>query len=197
VNGVATATAALEPQLDQFGARAMVLTLLFLLVVIVLGIVAAAATKPATFRVQRSTTINTPPERIFPLINDFQNFGRWSPWEHLDPQMQRTITGPPSGVGAVYAWSGNSKAGAGRMEILESTPSSRLVMKLDFLKPFEAHNTAEYTLQREGDATRVTWAMYGPSPFASKVMQVFISMDTMLGRDFEKGLTQMKAAAEQ
>ncbi len=174
----------------------MVLTLLFLLIAIVLGVVAAAASKPATFRVERSTTINAPPEKIFPLINDFHHFGRWSPWEHLDPQMQRSITGPENGVGAVYAWSGNAKAGAGRMEILESAPSSRLVLKLDFLKPFKAHNTAEYTLKPEGDTTRVTWAMYGPSPFVSKVMQVFVSMDSMLGRDFEKGLTQMKAAAE-
>ena len=172
------------------------LILLLLLLALVAGVVASAASKPDFFRVERSTTIGTSPERIFPLINDFHNFGRWSPWEHLDPQMQRSITGPPSGQGASYAWSGNAKAGAGRMEILESSPSTRVVMKLDFIKPFEGHNTAEYTLAADGASTTVTWAMYGPTPFVSKVMQVFVSMDKLIGKDFERGLSQMKAAAE-
>ena len=172
------------------------LILLLLLLALIAAVAAAASTKPDAFRVERSTTIHANPERIFPLINDFNNFGRWSPWEHLDPQMQRSITGPPSGQGASYAWSGNAKAGAGRMEILESSPSTRVVMKLDFIKPFEGHNTAEYTLETEGASTRVTWVMHGPTPFVSKVMQVFVSMDTLIGKDFERGLSQMKAAAE-
>lgn len=174
----------------------MIKQLLAVVLVIVIIIIIRAATNPDTFRVERSITIKAPPERIFHLIDDFHNFGAWSPWEHLDPAMQRSITGTPSGKGAVYEWSGNAKAGAGRMEILESTPSSRVKMQLDFLKPFRNRNTAEYTLTPQGDATKVTWAMYGPSPFISKIMQVFVTMDKMIGGDFDKGLAAMKAAAE-
>lgn len=170
------------------------LALVVLVIVIVLSIVASR--KPDSFRVERSTTIHATPEKVFGLINDFHNFGLWSPWEKLDPNLSRSITGAPTGKGAVYEWSGNMKAGVGRMEILESTPSSRIVMKLNFIKPFESQSTAEYTLQPAGDSTKVTWAMHGPSPFVSKVMQVFVTMDGMLGPDFEKGLTQMKAVAE-
>ena len=110
--------------------------------------------------------------------------------------MKRTFSGAPSGKGSVYAWEGNSKVGAGRMEILESTPSNKLLIKLDFIKPFEGHNTAEYTLVPSGDTTQVTWAMYGPAPYVSKLMGVFVSMDSMIGKDFEAGLANLKAAAE-
>jgi hypothetical protein len=110
--------------------------------------------------------------------------------------MKRSFSGAPSGKGAAYAWEGNSKVGSGRMEILESTPSSRLLIKLDFISPFEGHNTAEYTLVPTTDGTRVTWAMYGPAPFVSKLMGVFVSMDSMIGKDFEAGLANLKAAAE-
>ena len=170
--------------------------LLIVLVVIVAIVCIRAATRPDTFRVERSITIKAPPEKIYGLINDFHNFGTWSPWEHLDPTMQRSITGAATGKGAVYEWSGNSKAGAGRMEILESTPSSRVLMSLDFLKPIKSSSQAEYTLVPHGDSTKVTWAMYGPSPFVSKIMQVFVTMDKMIGGDFEKGLAAMKTAAE-
>lgn len=165
-------------------------------IAIVAMLVISALRKPDTFRVERSVVINAPAEKIFPLVNDFHNFGRWSPWEKLDPKMSKSITGAPSGKGAVYEWSGNGKAGAGRMEITESTPSSRIVVKLDFVKPIEGHNIAEYTFTPEGSGTKVTWAMHGPSPFVSKVMQVFLTMDDMIGGDFESGLTAMKAAAE-
>ena len=110
--------------------------------------------------------------------------------------MKRTFIGAPSGKGAAYAWEGNSKVGAGRMEIIESTPPAKLLVKLDFQKPFEGHNTAEYTLVPSADGTRVTWAMYGPAPYISKLMGVFVSMDSMIGKDFEAGLANLKAAAE-
>ena len=174
----------------------MIKQLLAVVLVIVIIILIRAATKPDTFRVERAITIKAPPERIFSLIDDFHNFGVWSPWEHLDPAMQRSITGAPSGKGAVYEWSGNAKAGAGRMEILESTTPSRVKMQLDFFKPFKNRNTAEYTLTPQGDSTKVTWAMYGPSPFISKIMQVFVTMDKMIGGDFDKGLAAMKSATE-
>lgn len=175
----------------------MIKQLLLVILTIVAIIAIRAATIPGTFRVERSVTIQAPPEKVFALINDFHNFGKWSPWEQLDPKMERSITGAPTGVGAVYQWSGDSKAGAGRMEITESTPSSRILVKLDFTEPIASSNTAEYTLIPKNDSTRVTWAMYGPSPFLSKVMQVFVTMDDMIGGDFEKGLASMKTVAEQ
>jgi hypothetical protein len=171
----------------------IILIVVVALVVLLLGV---AAMKPDSFRVERRTSIEAPPETIFPLINDFHNWAAWSPWEKLDPAMKRSYSGPQSGNGAGYGWEGNSKAGAGRMEITESTPSSHILIKLDFLKPFEAHNTTEYTLERSGDTTSVTWAMYGPNQFIAKVMQVFMSMDKMVGKDFEAGLANMKRLAE-
>jgi hypothetical protein len=165
-------------------------------VVLLAALLGFAATKPDTFRVERATSIKAPPEKIFPLINDLRSWGAWSPWEKLDPTMKRTYSGAANGLGAVYEWEGDGKVGAGRMEITESSPSSRVILKLDFLKPFEAHNVAEYTLEAKGDSTNITWAMHGPSPFVSKVMQVFFSMDRMVGKDFETGLANLKAIAE-
>jgi hypothetical protein len=165
-------------------------------VVLLAALLGFAATKPDTFRVERATSIKAPPEKIFPLINDLRSWGAWSPWEKLDPTMKRTYSGAANGLGAVYEWDGNGKVGAGRMEITESSPSSRVILKLDFLKPFEAHNVAEYTLEAKGESTNITWAMHGPSPFVSKVMHVFFSMDRMVGKDFETGLANLKAIAE-
>lgn len=155
-----------------------------------------AMLKPDSFRVERSTTISAPPEKVFALIQDFHQWGQWSPWEKIDPEMKRTHSGAESGPGAVYAWDGNDQVGNGRMEIIEAASPSKVSIQLDFLKPFEAHNTAEFTLAPEGDGTQVTWAMFGPNLFVGKVMQVFMSMDSMMGKDFETGLANMKAAAE-
>jgi uncharacterized protein YndB with AHSA1/START domain len=171
------------------------------IVVVVLTIAIAivlllAATKPDTFRVRRATAVNASPERIFPLINDFHQWATWSPWEGKDPSMKRSYSGAASGKGAVYGWDGNKNVGTGRMEILESSMPAKIVIKLDFLKPFEAHNTAEFTMQPQGEATIVTWEMHGPAPFMSKVMQVFMSMDNMIGKDFEAGLANLKRLTE-
>ena len=155
-----------------------------------------AATKPDTFSVQRVTTVSAPPEKIFPLINDFHQWGTWSPWENKDPAMKRTYSGAGSGKGAVYAWDGNKNVGTGRMEILEVSAPSKIVIKLDFFKPFEAHNTAEFTMLPQGDATSLRWLMHGPAPFMSKVMQVFMNMDKMIGKDFEAGLAKLKKLTE-
>jgi uncharacterized protein YndB with AHSA1/START domain len=155
-----------------------------------------AATKPDAFRVQRSLVIKAPPEKLFPLIDDFHRWTVWSPWETKDPAMQRTFSGSPSGKGAVYAWDGNNNVGSGRMEILEASAPSKIVIKLDFFKPFEGHNTAEFTLSPQGSATNVDWVMVGPAPFLSKVMQVFMNFDSMIGKDFEQGLANLKQAAE-
>ena len=158
-------------------------------------LMAYAATRPDSFRVERSVTIKAPPEKAFALINDFHQWGAWSPWEHMDTDLQRNYSGPASGVGAVYHWEGK-KTGVGRMEIVETSAPSLVKIKLDFFKPFEAHNTAEFTLLPQGDSTTVTWAMYGPSPYMSKLMGIFFSIDKMVGKDFEAGLEKMKAAAE-
>jgi uncharacterized protein YndB with AHSA1/START domain len=165
-------------------------------VVAIAAVLGLAATKPDTFRVQRAASIKAPPDKVFALINDFHQWSQWSPWEKLDPDMKRTFSGPASGKGAVYEWTGNSKVGAGRMEITEPTPSSKILIKLDFITPFEGHNIAEFTLEPQADATQLTWAMHGPTPFVSKVMQVFVSMDSLIGKDFEQGLANLKAAAE-
>jgi len=164
-----------------------------LLIIVALAVIAL---RPDSFRLERSTLVNAPAEKLFPLVDDFHAWGGWSPWEKLDPDLKRTYTGATKGKGAVYAWEGIPKVGSGRMDILESQPSSRLLIKLDFLKPFEAHNQAEFTFVPEGSGTRVIWAMWGPLNFPKKVMSLFASMDSMVGKDFEKGLATMKAIAE-
>jgi hypothetical protein len=166
------------------------------IVVLIVAIIAFAATRPNSFRVERAASIKAPPAKVFDIINDFHNWGGWSPWEKLDSTMKKTHSGPANGKGAIYEWEGNNKVGKGRMEITDSLPSSKVTIKLDFFKPFEAHNTAEFTLAAQGDLTHVTWAMHGPSPFMIKVMQIFMSMDKMVGKDFETGLANMKALAE-
>jgi uncharacterized protein YndB with AHSA1/START domain len=155
-----------------------------------------AAIKPNTFSVRRATMVKAPPEKIFALINNFHRWGTWSPYEHKDPAMKRTYSGAESGKGAVYAWEGNRNVGSGRMEILDASAPSKIVIKLDFFTPFEGHNTAEFTMLPQGDATNVTWLMHGPAPFMSKVMQVFMNMDNMIGKDFEIGLANVKNLTE-
>ena len=166
------------------------------LIVAVAAVLALATRKPATFRIARSTRIKAPPERIFALIDDFRAWSAWSPWEKMDPALKRSYGGAPSGTGAVYEWEGNRKVGRGRMEITDAEAPSRVAIKLDFLKPFEAHNTTAFTLEPQGEITEVTWAMTGPNLFIGKVMGLFMDMDRMIGRDFEQGLAHLKAIAE-
>ncbi|MDB5815131.1 MAG: hypothetical protein JWN23_2248 [Rhodocyclales bacterium] len=166
------------------------------LAVVVVGVLVFAMTEPDAFRIERTASIKAPPEKIFAALNDYHSWLAWSPYEKLDPAMQRSFSGAPSGKGAVYEWSGNKNVGAGRMEITDSTSPSRIVMSLHFLRPFEAHNTAEFSLQPQGDMTRVTWSMSGPMPYVSKVMCLFFDMDALIGRDFEKGLANLKAISE-
>jgi hypothetical protein len=155
-----------------------------------------AAAKPDTFSVRRAATVRAPAEKIFPLINDFHRWGTWSPYENRDPAMKRSYSGPANGVGAVYGWDGNNNVGAGRMEILDASAPAKIVIKLDFFKPFEGHNTAEFTMLPQGDATNVTWVMHGPASFMSKLMQVFMNLDRMIGKDFEIGLANLKRLTE-
>jgi hypothetical protein len=153
-----------------------------------------------TYVVERSAVIDAPADLIYAKIVDFHVWPTWSPWEDIDPGMERTYSGAESGRGAAYAWSGNKKAGAGRMEIVDTAPPSRIVVDLHFEKPFKSHNDLTFTLEPvEGDAvrpTRVTWTMVGPKTLMTRVMGIFTSMDKLVGKDFEKGLARLRAAAE-
>jgi len=166
------------------------------LIILVAVILVYAATKPDAFSVQRTTSINAPAEKIYPLINDFHKWGAWSPYEKKDPAMKRTYSGAASGKGSAYAWEGNREVGKGSIEITETSPPSKVQIKLDMLEPIEGHNVVEFSLEPKGDVTNVTWAMHGPSPYISKVIGVFINMDNMIGKDFEAGLANLKAMAE-
>jgi len=161
----------------------------------VVVVLALAASRPDAFRIARSGSMKAPPERVLAQIADFRAWSAWSPWEKLDPRLKRTFSGAASGKGAVYAWEGNKDVGVGRMEILEATPS-RVAIQLDFLKPFEAHNAAEFALSADGGTTTVTWTMTGSSPFFMKVMGLFVDMDKMIGKNFEDGLASLKAVTE-
>jgi hypothetical protein len=177
----------------MFEAIAVIAAVLGLAIVVILIL---AATRPNTFSVQRATTVRAPAEKIFLLINDFRQWGSWSPYEHKDPAMKRTFSGAASGKGAVYAWDGNKNVGSGRMEILDTSAPAKIVIKLDFFTPFEGHNTAEFTMLPQGDATNLTWLMHGPAPFMAKVMHVFMNIDRMVGKDFEIGLANLKRLTE-
>ena len=166
---------------------------LTLVIIVVLGL---ALMQPDSFTVQRSAAIKAPPAKVMGYLNDFHQWETWSPWEKLDPNMQRTFEGAASGKGAVYGWSGNDEVGQGRMEIVENAVPNQLAIKLDFIQPFASSNRTEFKLQPQGDTTLVTWTMSGPSQFATKLMSVFVSMDKMIGKDFEKGLAQLKQVAE-
>ncbi|HEV7730793.1 MAG TPA: SRPBCC family protein [Candidatus Binatia bacterium] len=174
----------------------MLKKLAIVVVVLVLGFLGYAATRPDTVHVERATTIAAPPEKIFPHIADLHQWVDWSPWEKVDPAMQRTYSGAASGPGAVYEWSGDANVGKGRMEIVKTTPSSDVVIDLHFIEPFEGRNTAEFTLRPAGAATNVTWTMRGPNTFLGKVIGVFIDMDDMIGSQFATGLADLKALAE-
>jgi hypothetical protein len=165
-----------------------------LLLFAVAVVLVLAAMKPDTFRVARSTAIKAPPAAIFPLINDLHQFNTWNPFEKKDPG-KGTYSGPAAGKGASYAWK-SDQLGVGSMTIGDTAEPSRVAMKLDFVKPFEAHNDVEFTLVPEGEATEVTWAMTGPVPFFAKIIHVFLDMDKMVGRDFEDGLASLKDLAE-
>jgi len=160
------------------------------------GFIAYVATRPNELRVTREATIAAAPERIFGHLANLPGWRAWSPWEKKDPAMKRSFGGPETGVGATYAWAGDKNVGEGSMRITEAQVPGKLGLKLDFIKPFEAHNDVVFALTPQGQNTNVTWIMTGPTPFIGKIMHVFMDMDRMVGGDFEAGLKAMKAAAE-
>jgi uncharacterized protein YndB with AHSA1/START domain len=173
-----------------------IMHILTILLIVVAALLVYAAVRPNSFRVQRAIAIKAPAERIFAQINDFHNWPAWSPYEKLDPAMTRKLSGAEAGQGAVYEWSGNSKAGQGRMEITATTPPSQIDIKLDFTRPFVAHNRVTFAMKAAGDSTATSWIMEGPSPYMAKLMGIFMNMDKLVGRDFERGLANLKAIAE-
>ena len=156
----------------------------------------AAALQPADFTITRSAVVNAPPATVFEQVNDYHKWQAWSPWAKMDPAMKQTFEGPAAGTGASYSWVGNSKVGEGRMTITESEPAKHVAMRLEFLKPFAATNTADFTLAPEGGGTKVTWAMTGKKNFMSKAFGLVMNMDKLVGADFEKGLNNLKEIVE-
>jgi hypothetical protein len=166
------------------------------IVVIVVAFVVIVALQPSEFRVAGSTTVSAPPAAVFAQVNDFHNWEAWSPWAKLDPAAKVTFEGPSAGEGAIFRWVGNEEVGEGSMMITESRPSDLVRIKLEFLKPFAAINTAEFTFKPEGNRTAVTWSMFGTNNFIAKAFCLFMNMDKMVGGQFEKGLASMKSVTE-
>jgi hypothetical protein len=167
------------------------------LLVVVGALAVVIATRPGEFKVQRTTSISAPAEVVFGYINDFHNWAKWSPWEKRDPNMKKTFEGPPSGAGSIYSWAGNDKVGEGRMTLTDSKPNERVLIKLEFIKPFAATNLTEVALSAAGGTTNVTWTMSGTSNFVGKAFSLVMNMDKMVGGDFEQGLAQLKQLSEQ
>jgi len=174
----------------------MTKTIAIVVLLALAGVLVLAALRPDTFRVQRAITIKAPAEKIFPLINDLRRFNTWNPYEKKDPNLQGRYSGAVSGKGAVYSFDGNRNVGQGSVEITDSFAPRRVAMLLHMIRPVEARNDIEFTLEPQGDATQVTWAMQGKVPYVAKIIHVFVSMDRMIGRDFEDGLASLKAEAE-
>jgi len=174
----------------------MIKKILLVLVVIVAGFLGFVALQPSEMRVQRTATIDAPPDVVFAQVNDFHSWEAWSPWAKLDPQAKNSFEGSASGAGAVFHWSGNDQVGEGTMTLTESKPYESIRIKLDFRKPFAGTNDVHFTFKPEGTQTAVSWTMTGEKNFICKMFGIFMDMDKMIGGDFEKGLASMKATAE-
>ena len=174
----------------------MIKKLLLALAVIVVLFIVVVALQPAEYRVVRTTTILAPASAVFAQVDDFHKWEAWSPWAKLDPAAKNTFEGPPAGTGAGFTWAGNKKVGEGRMTITESRPADLIRIKLDFMKPFPSTADTEFTFKPEGDQAVVTWSMAGRKNFISKAFCMFMNMDKMVGRDFEKGLANLKSVSE-
>jgi len=174
----------------------MLVKILIGLALLVVLLVVVIAVQPSEFRITRTAIVAAPPSAVFAQVNDFHKWEAWSPWAKLDPAVRNTFEGAPAGTGAVFAWAGNNKVGEGRMTITESRPNELVRIKLEFMKPFAATNTAEFTFKPEGDRTAVTWSMFGRNNFIGKAVCLVMNMDKTLGGEFDKGLAAMKSVAE-
>lgn len=167
------------------------------LAAVIVILLVVIAMQPPEYKIERSATINAPPATVYGNVNSFHKWQVWSPWEKLDPAMKRTIDGPESGTGAKYHWTGNKEVGEGKMEITESKPAELVKIKLDFIKPMEGTSDTLFTFTPEGSGTKVTWTMSGKNNFVGKACSLVMNMEKMVGKDFEKGLAQMKAVSEE
>lgn len=170
--------------------------ILIALAVVAIALVGVVAVQPSGFRIARTTTISAPPPAVFAHVNDFHKWEAWNPWAKLDPAMKQTYEGASAGTGAIYTWAGNREVGEGRMTLTESRPTELIRIKLEFLKPFKATNTAEFTFKPEGDRTVVTWTMTGEKNFIAKAVGLVMNVDKMVGGQFETGLARMKSVVE-
>ena len=175
--------------------KRVLLTIVALLLVAGVVVAGLAATKPDTYTVTRTAVVAAPPESVFAQVDDFRRWAAWSPWEKLDPAMQKTFEGPESGVGSSYAWSGNSQVGVGKMTITESVPPEHVGLRLEFIKPFASVSQTRFAFAPAPGGTQVTWEMEGRHNFVSKCMCVFMDMDKMVGKDFESGLANLDQVA--
>ncbi len=174
----------------------MLTKILIALAVVIVVLVIVVATRPPEFRITRTATISAPAPAVFAQVNDFHKWAAWNPWAKLDPAMKQTYEGAPAGAGAIYTWAGNREVGEGRMTLTESRPTELIRIKLEFLKPFKATNTAKFTFKPVGDQTVVTWTMTGENNFIAKAVSLIMNMEKMVGGQFEKGLASMKTVVE-
>jgi carbon monoxide dehydrogenase subunit G len=174
----------------------MVLRVLAVVGLVILAILVIAGFRSGTIQIERSRSIQASPDKVFALIDDFHNWKQWAPQDVEDPAMKRTFSGPEHGLGAASEWSGSGKSGKGRMLIVESEPPKKILIKVDFVKPFEAHNVNEFTLESAGASTLVTWKMHGTNAYFMKVMGIFMNMDRVMGEHFERGLDNLKIVCE-
>ncbi len=175
----------------------MIMRIVLAIVVLIAVLCSFAAMKPKTFRIQRSIAIKAPPETVFALINDIHNWPRWAPQDKQDPSLRRSYSGAACGKGAVSDWEGNGNSGKGRMTITRSDSPSNISVQVDFIKPFEAHNRNEFTLDSDGVTTKVTWTMEGTNLYVMRLMSIFVNMDKKMGKHFERGLESLRSVAEQ
>ncbi len=170
---------------------------LALIVGVLLAIAAVViATRPSQYTVVRSLLINAPVETAYGFVFDFHKWSTWSPWDHLDPTMQRTYRGAPAGVGAIYEWVGNDQVGSGRMTIADAKPPTAIGITLEFLKPFESTARTEFQFEVTPEGTKVSWKMIGENNFVGKFFSLVVNMEQMIGGDFERGLQALKVATE-
>jgi Polyketide cyclase / dehydrase and lipid transport len=174
----------------------IMLSAIVFIAIVVIAILLYASSRPSTFSLTRGADLRASPEKVFAQINNFKNWAAWSPWEEMDPNMQRNFSGAASGVGAKYSWVGNKKVGEGNMEITRSVASSNMQLDLHFLKPFKADNVTEFKLTPISGGTHIDWEMRGPLGLMMKLMHMFMDMDSMVGKDFEKGLEKLKVIVE-
>lgn len=174
----------------------MIKKILLVLLLALVAVLVAAAFRPGTMHVARAATIAAPPSAVFAVVNDFRRWDEWSPWSKLDPQMKVSLEGPPTGVGAVYRWSGNNQVGEGSTTLVESVPDEKVAMKLAFVRPFAGESDVQFTFAPEGDGTKVTWAMQSPQPYFAKLVGLFMDCEKMCGDQFLEGLANLKRTVE-